>query len=64
MANTFFAASITLIAMPMGMKIFNWLATLYGDSLGGEGGRYGPALEVWPPVSLVISCFDRRCKGE
>jgi len=45
MANTFCAASIMLIAMPTGMKIFNWLATLYDDSLGGKGGRYGPALD-------------------
>ena len=45
MAHTFFAASIMLIAMPTGMKIFNWLAILYGDSLGGEGGLRGPALD-------------------
>jgi len=34
-----------LIAMPTGIIIFNWLATLYGDSLGGEGGRHGPTLD-------------------
>jgi heme/copper-type cytochrome/quinol oxidase subunit 1 len=64
MANTFLAASSMLIAMPTGMKIFHWLATLYGDSLGGKVVDMVPPSIVWPPVSLVISCFDRCCKGE
>jgi len=33
MANTFFAASTTLIAVPTGIKIFNWLATMYGGKI-------------------------------
>jgi cytochrome c oxidase subunit 1 len=32
-ANTFFAASTMLIAVPTGIKIFNWLATMYGGKL-------------------------------
>jgi cytochrome c oxidase subunit I len=32
-ANTFFAASTMLIAVPTGIKLFNWLATMYGGKL-------------------------------
>ena len=28
--NAFFAASTMLIAVPTGIKIFNWLGTMYG----------------------------------
>src|SRR5438552_810093 len=31
--NSFFAASNMLVAVPTGVKIFNWLATLYGGKL-------------------------------
>ncbi|MEP7357956.1 MAG: cbb3-type cytochrome c oxidase subunit I, partial [Anaerolineales bacterium] len=31
--NTFFAASSMVIAIPTGIKIFNWIATLWGGSL-------------------------------
>ncbi len=32
-SNTFFAAATMLIAVPTGIKIFNWLATMYGGKL-------------------------------
>ena len=32
-ANTFFAASTMLIAVPTGIKIFNWLGTMYGGKI-------------------------------
>jgi len=36
MGNTFFAASTMLVAVPTGIKIFNWLATMYGGKLRFE----------------------------
>jgi len=32
-ANAFFAASTMLISVPTGIKIFNWLATMYGGKI-------------------------------
>jgi cytochrome c oxidase subunit 1 len=32
-ANTFFATSTLLIAVPTGIKIFNWLGTMYGGKI-------------------------------
>ncbi len=34
--NTFFAASTMLVGIPTGIKIFNWLATMYGGKLRME----------------------------
>ncbi|MGE0822406.1 MAG: cytochrome c oxidase subunit I [Candidatus Binatia bacterium] len=34
--NTFFATATLLIAIPTGVKIFNWLATLYGGKIRFE----------------------------
>ena len=34
--NTFFAASTFLVAVPTGIKIFNWLGTMYGGKLRFE----------------------------
>jgi cytochrome c oxidase subunit 1 len=36
LANAFFVTSTLLIAIPTGLKIFNWLATLYGGKLRFE----------------------------
>ena len=36
MGNTFFVASTLLIAVPTGIKIFNWLGTLYGGQISFE----------------------------
>jgi cytochrome c oxidase subunit 1 len=33
MANIFFAASTLLVAVPTGIKIFNWLATMWGGKI-------------------------------
>ncbi|MCI0695917.1 cbb3-type cytochrome c oxidase subunit I, partial [candidate division KSB1 bacterium] len=35
-ANTFFAISTFLVAIPTGIKIFNWLGTMYGGKLRFE----------------------------
>jgi cytochrome c oxidase subunit 1 len=35
-SNTFFAISTMIIAIPTGIKIFNWLATMYGGKLRFE----------------------------
>ncbi len=32
-SNTFFAAATLLVAIPTGIKIFNWLATMYGGKI-------------------------------
>lgn len=32
-SNAFFAASTMLVAIPTGIKIFNWIATMYGGSV-------------------------------
>ena len=32
-SNTFFAAATLLVAIPTGIKIFNWLATMYGGRI-------------------------------
>ena len=31
--NAFFAASTMLVAVPTGIKIFNWLGTMYGGQI-------------------------------
>jgi cytochrome c oxidase subunit 1 len=36
MGNTFFAISTLLVAIPTGIKIFNWLGTMYGGKLRFE----------------------------
>src|ERR1051325_11339356 len=36
MGNTIYAASTMLVAVPTGIKIFNWLATMYGGKLRFE----------------------------
>ncbi len=36
MGNTFFAASTMLVGVPTGIKLFNWLATMYGGKLRME----------------------------
>src|SRR5713226_2310212 len=36
MGNTFFAISTLLIAVPTGIKLFNWLATMYGGQIRFE----------------------------
>jgi len=33
MSNTFFAAATMLVGVPTGIKIFNWLATMYGGRI-------------------------------
>src|SRR6266566_4852719 len=33
MSNTFFVASTLIVGVPTGIKIFNWLATMYGGKL-------------------------------
>ena len=36
MANSFFAISTMLVGVPTGIKIFNWLATMYGGKIRFE----------------------------
>ena len=36
LSNTFFATSTLLVAIPTGMKIFNWIGTMYGGKLRFE----------------------------
>src|SRR5260370_25363484 len=33
MGNTFFAISTMLVSVPTGIKIFNWLGTMYGGKI-------------------------------
>jgi cytochrome c oxidase subunit I len=48
--NTFFALSTMLIAVPTGVKIFNWIGTLYGGSISFKS----PALFAIGFVSMFI----------
>jgi cytochrome c oxidase subunit 1 len=48
--NTFFALSTMLIAVPTGVKIFNWVGTLYGGSINLRS----PALFAIGFVSMFI----------
>lgn len=48
--NTFFALSTMLIAVPTGVKIFNWIGTIYGGSINLRS----PALFAVGFVSMFI----------
>jgi cytochrome c oxidase subunit I len=50
-ANTFFAASTMLIAVPTGMKIFNWIATMWGGQV-----RFATAMLFCTAFLLQFLC--------
>lgn len=53
LGNTFFATSTLLVAVPTGIKIFNWLGTMYGGKL---------RMEV-PMLFAIAFLFQFLCAG-
>jgi cytochrome c oxidase subunit 1 len=51
--NTFFTVSTLLVAVPTGMKIFNWLATMYGGKI-----RFAT-----PMLCCIAFLFQFLCAG-
>jgi len=52
-ANTFFAVSTMIISVPTGIKIFNWLATMWGGKI-----RFAP-----PMLFCIAFLFQFLCAG-
>jgi len=53
LSNTFFALSTMLVAVPTGIKIFNWLGTMYGGKIRFE----------MPMLCCIAFLFQFLCAG-
>ena len=69
-ANTFFVLSTMAIAVPTGIKIFNWLATLWGGKIHftvsmmfAVGFLFQFLLAGLPGIMLSVAPFDWQLGG-